>query len=178
MTSAVRGEGKTVGTLNLGCALSELPRMRVLAVDADLHRPSLEGYLSLPRRQGLTELLRGQLHIDQAIRTTSVEGLSIVGSGARPQNPSELLGSDRLRTILHALKQRFDYVLLDTPPALAINDASLLGGIVDGVVLVVRLGSTQRHLVEQTANLLENLGGNLLGTVLTGSGEEDQSYAY
>jgi capsular exopolysaccharide synthesis family protein len=178
LTSAVRGEGKSVGTLNLACSLCELPRMRVLVVDADLHRPSLESFLSLPRRKGLAELLRGKLHIDQAVRKTSIEGLSIVGAGARPRNPSELLGSERVRTVLHALKQRFDYVLLDTPPALAINDASLLGGLADGIVLVVRLGMTPRHLVEQAGNLLENLGGNLLGAVLTGAGEEDQSYAY
>lgn len=177
MTSAVRGEGKSVGTLNLACALAELPRMKVLVVDSDLHHPSIERYLGVPRRQGLTELLRGKIHIDQAVRQTSVEGLSIVGSGTLPQNPSELLGSDRIKTVLHSLKQRFDYVLIDTAPTLAINDASLLGAVADGVVLVVRLGTTPRHYVEQAHNLIENLGGNVLGTCLTGAGEEDQAYS-
>ncbi len=177
VTSAVRGEGKTVASLNLALAMAEMPRTKVLVVDADLHHPSVEGYLGLPRRQGLTELLRGRLHIDQAIRPTSAEGLAIIGSGARPQNPSELLGSDRIKTVLHSFKQRYDYVLIDTPPALAINDASLLGAVADGVLLVVRMGTTPRHYVEQTHNLIENLGGNILGTCLTGAGEEDQAYA-
>ena len=178
MTSALAGEGKSVATLNLALALAEMPRTKVLVVDADLHRPSIEAYLELPRRQGLSELLRGKLPLDRAVRRTSLEGLSVIGSGARPQTPSELLGSDRLRTVLHSLKQRYDYVLMDTPPALAINDASLLGAVADGVILVVRLGSTARHYVDQAQNLLENLGSNLLGTCLTGAGEADQVYAY
>lgn len=175
MASAVRGEGKTVGALNLACAMCELPRVKVLIADADLHHSRLEEMLGLPRRQGLSELLRGRLHIDQAIRDTSIEGLSILSAGTPPERPSELIGSDRLRTVLHSLKQRFDYVILDTPPALTINDASLLGAIADGIILVVRLGSTPRHYVEQTYNLLESLGGNVLGTCLTGAGAGDSA---
>lgn len=177
VTSAVAGEGKTVATLNLALALCELPRMRVLVLEADLHRPSVEHYLSLPRRQGLCELLKGQLPYDQAVRATSIRGLSILSAGQRPEKASELLGSERLRTVLHQLKQRFDYVLLDTPPVIAISDASMLGALSDGIVLVVRLGSTPRYLVEQAYNLLESMGGNVLGTCLTGSGEEQPSYA-
>jgi len=178
ITSSQRGEGKTVGLLNLALAMAEMPRVKVLCVDADLYRPALESYLQLPRRQGLTELLRGKVHMDQAIRPTSCEGLSILGAGELPRNSSKLLGSDRIKSVLHSLKQRFDYVLIDTPPALAITDASLLGAAADGILMVVRLGSTPRHLVEQTHNLLENLGGNVLGTCLTGLPLDDAAYQY
>jgi len=176
LTSAVRGEGKTVSTLNLALALAEVPQTRVLVVDADLHQPAIEEYLSLPYRQGLAELLRGKLSIDQALRRTSIEGLWVLGAGELPQKPSELLGSERMRSVLHQLKQRFDYVLIDTPPALAINDASMLGALADGVVIVVRLNATARHLVEQTHQMLETLGGNVLGTFLTGANEADPAY--
>jgi receptor protein-tyrosine kinase len=177
VTSSVEGEGKTVGTLNLALALIELPRMRVLVLDADLHRPSIEDYLGLPHRQGLVELLRGEIPFDQAVRRTSVPGLCVMGPGRLPEKASELLGSERLKTVLSQLKQRFDYVLIDTPPVLSINDSAMLGALADGIVLVVRLHLTQRHLVEQSYNLLENMGGNVLGTMLTGSGEPEKSYS-
>ncbi len=178
VTSSLRGEGKSVACLNLGVAMTELPGTHVLIVDADLHRPSVEQYLDLPQRQGLTELLRGKCPIDQAIRQTSVPGLSILAPGALPTNPSELLGSDRMRTVLHSLKQRYSYVLIDTPDATGTNDAGLLGSMADGILLVVRLGHTPRYYVEQTSNSLEALGGNVLGTCLTGASVEDTSSSY
>lgn len=174
MASALRGEGKTVGTINLGLAMSELPGTRVLLVDGDLHRPGLESYLGLPRRQGLTEVIRGTCPIDRAIRATSVENVSVLGPGELPKNPSELLGSDRVKMVLGAFKQRFKYILIDTPEAATISDASMLGALADGIVLVVRLGSTPRNLVEETYNRLESLGGNVLGTLLTGAAPESR----
>ena len=140
VTSALSGEGKTVSTLNLGLSLAELARTRVLVVDADLHHPAVEGYLGLPRRQGLSELLRGECPLDRAIRATSVPNLSVVGAGSLPENPSELLGSERMKTLIASFKQRFSYILFDTPEAMTISDASLLGGIADGILLVVKLG--------------------------------------
>ena len=178
VTSALRGEGKTVATLNLAVAMTELARTHVLVVDADLHSPSVERYLGLPRRQGLSELLRGECSIDRAIRATSVAGLSILGAGTPPSNPSEVLGSERMKTLLASFKQRFSYILFDTPEAMTISDASLLGAIADGILLVVRLGSTPRHYVEQTHNLLEAMGGNVLGTCLTGANEVDTASRY
>ena len=178
LASALRGEGKTVACLNLALALAELPGTEVLCVDADLHHPALETYLELPRRQGLTEILRGKLPIDAGVRRTSARGVSVLGAGSLPPNPSELLGSDRMRTVLNQLRQRFSYVLIDTPEAMTISDASLLGAMADGVLLVVRLGETPRHYVEQTVNQLEALGSNVLGTCLTGAQLEDTSKSY
>jgi capsular exopolysaccharide synthesis family protein len=169
ITSALRGEGKTVATLNLACALAELSGVQVLVVDANLDVPGVETHLDLPRRQGLCELLSGRLAPDQAIRATSVQGVSILGAGAQPRNSSELLGSERMRALLRTLKQRYNYVLIDTPESTTTSDASLLGAMVDGVVLVVRLGSTPKHYVEQVSQMLETMGGNLLGTCLTGA---------
>ena len=178
MTSALRGEGKSVSAINLALALAEVPGNRVLLVDADLHRPSLESYLGLPRRQGLTELLRGTCPIDRAIRATSAKDVWILGAGELPENPSQLLGSERMRTTSAQFKQRFGYIVFDTPESLTISDASLLGASADGILLVVRLGSTPRHFVEQTHNMLESLGGNVLGTCLTGASVEDTSERY
>jgi capsular exopolysaccharide synthesis family protein len=169
LTSAVRGEGKSVATINLALALAEVPGTRVLMVDADLHAPSLEHYLGLPARAGLSELLGGRVSMDRAIRATCVPNVALLAAGELPPNSTELIGSDRMRTLLGACKQRFSYILVDTPEALTISDAALLGSACDGVLLVVRLGSTPRHMVEQAYNMLETMGGNVLGTCLTGA---------
>jgi capsular exopolysaccharide synthesis family protein len=169
MTSALRGEGKSVATANLGLALAEMPGTQVLLIDANMHSPSLEDYLGLPRRQGLSELMSGRLSLDHAIRATSAAGVSVLGAGALPKNPSELLASERMKTLLHTLKRRYSYVVLDTPEATTTSDASLLGAVADGIILVVRLVTTPRQYVEQTYNMLESLGGNVLGTCLTGA---------
>ena len=169
VTSALRGEGKTVATLNLALALAEMPGVQVCVIDANMHHPALEDYLGLPRRQGLSELLSGRLPPDQAIRASYVPGVSILGVGSPPKNPSELLASDRMRSLLDSLKQRYSYVLIDTPEATTTSDATLLGSSADGIILVVRLGSTSKHYVEQTQNTLETMGGNVLGTCLTGA---------
>ncbi|MEX1025381.1 MAG: CpsD/CapB family tyrosine-protein kinase [Planctomycetota bacterium] len=167
MTSSIRGEGKTVATLNLAIALAELPQMRVLVLDVDHLSPQVENYLGLPRRQGLTEVLQGRLPLDQSIRNTAIERMDVMGAGSAPLNPADILNVDRIRSVLNALKRRYDYVLIDAPAALSTNSPSVLGSLADGIILVVRLGSTPKPLVEEAYQSLENLGGNILGTCLT-----------
>ncbi len=174
MTSAITGEGKTVATLNLAMALAELPSVRVLVLDGDTVDPSVEELLGQPRRQGLTEVLQGRLALEQAVRQTGVERLDIIGPGEPPPNPAELLNIDRLRAVLNNLKRGYDYVLIDAPAVLTMNHPSVMGTIADGILLVVRMNKTSKHLVEEAYNLLENLGGNVLGTCVTGSHDPEQ----
>ena len=169
MTSALRGEGKSVATVNLALALAEMPGTQVLVIDGNMHSPSIEELMCVPRRQGLSELLSGRLPPDQAIRATSLPNVSLLGAGSASRNPSELLASERMKTMLSTLKRRYNYVLIDTPEATTTSDASLLGAVADGVVLVVRQNTTPRQYVEQAYNMLESLGANVLGTLLTGA---------
>ena len=175
LTSAIHGEGTTVATINLGLAMVEVPHQRVLLIDAHIRDPELEEYLELPRRQGLSEVIRGMLPLDQSIRPTSVDRLDIIGAGGLPTHPGEGVNAERMQSILHTLKRRYDYILMDTPPVQLVVDPTLLGTVSDGIVLVVRLGHAPKHLVEETYNMLESLGGNVLGTVVTGAdlGEQD-----
>jgi capsular exopolysaccharide synthesis family protein len=170
VTSAVRGEGKSVMTLNLALALVEIPRMRVLVIDGHVRNPSLEGYLGLPRRQGLTDVLYGSLSLEQAVRPTSVERLDVLGAGTRPDDPRMGLFVERTQSILNSLKRRYDYILIDAAPA-----PSMMGTIADGILLVVRLNETPKHLVEETYQMLETLGGNVLGLMATGASEADRA---
>ncbi len=165
MTSAVENEGKSVAAINLALSLVEVPSLRLCLVDSDRLNPSLEGYLGHPRRQGLTELLQGAITIDQAIRPTTIERFDLIGAGASSPNPS--LDLERLQALLNALKRRYDYVLLDGPAVLSTNHPSLIGSVVDGILMVVRIGSTPKGLVEEAFQMLEGLGGNVLGTCAT-----------
>ncbi|MEM7306064.1 MAG: CpsD/CapB family tyrosine-protein kinase [Planctomycetota bacterium] len=175
LTSAVRGEGKSVATLNMALAMVEVPRVRVLVIDGHVRHPSLEEYLGVPRRQGLTDVLLGQLPLEQAIRRTSVDRLDIMGAGTLPDDPRLGLFVERMQSILHTLKRRYDYILIDMAPAMLVAEPSLLGTIADGILLVVRLGETPKHLVEETYNMLETLGGNVLGIVANGAHEADRA---
>lgn len=165
MTSAIEGEGKTVTTLNLAVAMAELAGKRVCVVDTNRFNPSVEDFLSMPRRQGLSELLASRLTMDEALRSTSVDRLDIIGAGS---NESDMvINVDRMRSVLNTLKRRYDYVLLDAPAVLRANHPSLLASIADGILLMVRMGHTPKQLVEEAFAMLENLGGNLLGTCAT-----------
>lgn len=165
MTSAAEHEGKSVAAINLALSLVELSNLRLCLVDCDRLNPSIEGYLGHPRRQGLTELLQGAITIDQAIRATAVERFDLIGAGASSPNPG--LDLERLQALLNALKRRYDYVLLDGPAVLSTNHPSLIGSVVDGILLVVRIGATPKGLVEEAYQMLEGLGGNVLGTCAT-----------
>jgi succinoglycan biosynthesis transport protein ExoP len=169
ITGSVEGEGVTIATLNLALAFRERPRTRVLVVDANLRKPGVERYLGLPMRQGFSELVRDKLRVDKAIRPTSLENLHVLGAGELPQNPAQVLRGDRVRTLFGRLKQEYDYVLIDTPPAHTLTEPHLIGAVCDGIVLVVRLRTTPRHLVEETSSQLESMGGNLLGMCLLGA---------
>lgn len=165
ITSAQEHDGKSVSAVNLALSLVEVPGLRVCLVDGDRLKPSIEGYLGHPRRQGLSELLLGEITIDQAIRQTSLERLDLIGSGASSPNPA--LDLERLQALLNALKRRYDYVLFDGPAVLSTNHPSLIGSVVDGILLVVRIGVTPKALVEEAYQMLEGLGGNVLGTCAT-----------
>ena len=175
VTSALKGEGKTIATLNLGLALAELPGLRVLVVDGNVQNPSIETMLGLKRRKGFYELLQGEINLDEAIRRTSVERLDILATGAAPPLQSDFLNVDRIRAVLDAVKRNYDYVLIDAPAVLAANHPSVMGTVADGVVLVVRRGKTPRQFVEEAFSMIESLGGNVLGTCLLGSMEPDQA---
>lgn len=164
-TSAVEREGKSVAALNLALSLVEVPNLRLCLVDSDRLHPSLEDYLGHPRRLGLTELLLGEITIDQAIRQTALERLDLIGAGATSPNPA--LDLERLQALLNSLKRRYDYVLIDGPAVLSTNHPSLIGSVVDGILLVVRIGQTPKGLVEEAYQMLEGLGGNVLGTCAT-----------
>jgi capsular exopolysaccharide synthesis family protein len=153
--------------------------LKTIIVDADLRRPVQHQIFQVPYLGGLTELLCSpELEIKDRLRSTSVENLHLITSGVLPPNPSELLGSQRMRQLLDSLNQMADVVILDSPPVVAVTDAAVLSNRVDGVVLVTYAGQTRRDVARQAVLNLQQAGANLLGGVLNGISKREGGYYY
>ena len=165
VTSAMAGEGKTATAANLAVVLAQLGR-QVLIVDCDLRKPRLHQVFHVSNRFGLVNQLTSAVDPDAVFLPTEVPNLWVTPSGPIPPNPSELLASDRMREWLKTARARFDYVVVDTPPALAVTDATLVGMLVDGVVLTLRSGKVTRDEARLCRDKLRQAGIKILGAVL------------
>ncbi|MEL7061387.1 MAG: polysaccharide biosynthesis tyrosine autokinase [Acidobacteriota bacterium] len=166
VTSAEPGEGKTATTTNLAVVLAQLGR-RVLIVDGDLRRPRMHKVFHTSNRVGLVNFLTApQADLDSIVFQSPVPNLYMTPSGPIPPNPSELLASGRMREFLAAVKQRFDVVLLDSPPVLPVADAAILGALVDGVVLCARAGILMRDEAKACRERLAFSEVRMVGAVL------------
>ena len=189
VTSAAPGEGKTLTAANLAVTLA-YDGLRVLLVDCDIRRPRVHGLFRMPRSPGLMELLTTSRHpsgdtvsAPDAIRETSISGLSVLTCGALPSNAAHLLSSTRMRVLLQELQEQYDIIVLDTPPVLATADAGIVASLTDGVLLVVRAGTTDRNAAQRAYQQLANVGARVVGTVLNDPGgqvakEGDYYYPY
>ncbi len=165
VTSATPGEGKSTTIANLAVAFAQTGA-RVCLVDADLRRPTVAKNFGVQNWAGLTTALIGQAELDSCLQETAVSGLTVLTSGPIPPNPAELVGSRRMADLLRTLEERFDIVLVDTAPVLAVTDAALLSRSVDGVLLVVRSGQVDYHQVNRAKEALEQVKARVLGVVL------------
>lgn len=164
--SGVASEGKTTTAVNTAILFAQMGG-RVLLIDADLRRPAAHRLLQMGNPHGLTELLTGQRNLQDVVRPTPVENLYLISAGALPPNPTELLASQTMRALLADVAQRFDHVLIDSPPVMAVNDPVVLARVADGVVLVVRWQQTSRKVVRRARARLAAAGARILGVVLS-----------
>jgi capsular exopolysaccharide synthesis family protein len=165
VTSAVAGEGKTATAANLAVVLAQLGRP-VLIVDCDLRKPRLHQVFHVSNRTGLVNHLTSTADPEAVFLPTAVPNLWVTPSGPIPPNPSELLASDRMREWLRTVRGRFEYVIIDTPPALAVTDSTIIGGLVDGVVLTLRSGKVTREEARLCRDRLRLSEVHILGAVL------------
>jgi|SRR5208282_2401614 len=164
VTSSVPEEGKTFVAANLAQSIIRQTDRRVLLIDADLRISRLHIALGAANEPGLTEYLRGELEETAVIQVGKERNLCFIPGGGQVSNPSELLHSDRMNTLLHKFSPMFDWIILDSPPAIAVHDASMLADICDGVLFVVRAGTTDFELAQKAAAEFQEK--NLLGVVL------------
>ena len=165
VTSSVAGEGKSTTAANLALSFAEY-RRSVLLIEADLRRPRVADYLGLDRTLGLTNVLAGQVAVDEVLQSWGDAGLVVLPSGSIPPNPSELLGSPAMLDLLRHLKARFDMIVIDTPPLLPVTDGAVAAAFADGAVLVVRYGKTKRAQIAAAARSLKSVDARLLGSIL------------
>lgn len=166
VTSASCQEGKSTASLNLGVVLAEEGDSKVLVLDADMRRPSMEKRLGLPNCPGLSDVLRGQKTIDDVLIQTPVPQLEVMTAGTRSNNPTKLLLSPACQSLISELRSRYHHVLIDCPPIISMTDAASLGAKTDGVLFVIKMGKTSRRVVTRALSLLESAKVRVLGCAL------------
>ena len=166
VTSSEPGEGKTTTAGNLALSLAQNEK-RVLLIDCDLRRGSVHRRFMLSNGEGLSEVIVGKASLEKVIRGVA-ENLDVITTGNLPPNPSEMLGSKHMETLIKELREKYDYIILDTPPVLAVTDAQILSTKVDGTILVVRAEKTKKENVINAKKLLDKVKANVIGTVFNG----------
>ncbi|MDN4523942.1 CpsD/CapB family tyrosine-protein kinase [Fictibacillus fluitans] len=177
VTSSVSGEGKSTTVANLGVVLAQQGK-RVLLIDGDLRKPTVHYTFMVSNIHGLTNVLTRQTSLEGAVVKTDVDGLDVLTSGPIPPNPSELLNSKAMEVLMEEAMSKYDYVLFDSPPVLAVTDAQVLANRCDGVVLVTSSGKTEKEAAMKGKELLDHAQAKILGVVLNQKEANENSYYY
>ena len=176
VTSSIPDEGKTVVSVQLASQFASLGK-RVLLVDCDLRTPKIKRMWGVKGSvTGLSECLSSQA--DFSIYSTNVDHLYVLLSGKIPPNSSELLSNGKLEKMLKVLKERFDYIIIDTPPAVGAVDIQIIGSMVDGILLVIRSNYVKMSVVRNVVKQLERNNIRIIGAILNGVKKTDKDYYY
>ena len=179
ISSSIASEGKTVTAINLAISMAQdLDNKSVLLLDGDLRKGKIKKYLGLESKKGLSDILSDGHSLDDSLLDIGLENLTVLPSGNFPGNPAELLGSSKMKDLLDILKQQFDYIIIDTPPIISLTDPGILGSQVDGVVMVVQAGRTQKGVISHARSLLRQAHAKVLGFVLTNVQYHVPEYLY
>ena len=165
LTSSMASEGKSTVAANLAVSFARQGK-KTLLVDSDLRRPTLNATFSIADPKGLTNFLTEKdMPANAVIYKTTVDNLSVMPSGPVPPNPSELIGSRKMAGLIKGLERIYDIVIYDAPPLLSVTDAQLISTRVDGTVLVVREGKTEKEALRQAVGLLNHVNAKIIGTI-------------
>lgn len=176
VTSSVPGEGKSTTSGNLALSLAQSGN-KVLLVDCDMRKPSIHKKFKISNMSGTAELLLRKESFEDVANCYN-ENLTIITAGKIPPNPSEMLSSRAMTAFIKEMKKEFKYIILDTPPLQAVTDAQVLSTKADGVLLIVRAGSTKRDAVLNSVDLIKKVKGKVIGMVLNGVENKKNSYYY
>ena len=177
LTSCTPNEGKSTTIANLAVVLTQAGKS-VLLIDCDMRNPTVHKNFNLSNKIGLSSCISMGTAVADAVQATGIEGLDALTAGVIPPNPSELLGSERMKNILQRAKEEYDYVLIDTPPVLPVTDSLVLGSMVDGLILVIDSGEVKVEMAREVKNQLVHAGANILGVVLNKVRSEHHGYGY
>ena len=177
VSSAGPNEGKTVCAVNLAVTMAQAGS-RVVLLDCDMRRPRVHHLFDIGRDIGVSNLLVGDTEIQDAVVATEVPNLNVIPCGPIPPNPSEIIGSKRMKSLLETLRKDYERVVIDSPPLTAVTDSVILAQAADGVVLIVRAGDTPRQIVLNGVTQLRSVDSRVLGAVLNGVNTGKSSYYY
>jgi len=177
VTSAGPGEGKSTTISNLGVAYAQAGQ-KVLLIDSDLRKPVLHRIFHVSNKIGLTDILTNNAEIGQAVRQTFVPDLHLLPSGPIPPNPSELLGSRKMAALVEELRGKYDMILIDTPPVLALTDAQIVSSLSDGVLLVIDSGKVRQQIALRAKANLEQVNARILGVILNNVIHKESEHYY
>ncbi|MFH1942209.1 MAG: polysaccharide biosynthesis tyrosine autokinase [bacterium] len=173
------GEGKSFTAANLAITLAQ-QKSRTLLIDADLRRGVLHNSFNCRKKPGLTNYLTGVVSLEDVLYETYVPNLTLITCGSLIPNPSELLGSFRMKRFIEGITKRFDFVIFDSPPLIAATDTVILGTLVDGIAVLIRAGKTNRDEVQRKLEIIRNVQANIVGAILNCAGVEvaHDGYSY
>jgi capsular exopolysaccharide synthesis family protein len=177
VTSTGPGEGKTMVACNLAIGLAQTGQ-RVLIIDADMRRPRIHTVFGKPQEPGLSNILVGNAKTSESVLKTKVPGLWVLSAGHLPPNPAELIGSQRCKDFIISLKDHFDWIIMDSPPVMAVTDAVIAANFATGVVFVVGAEMTSRHAARIALEQLENGRARFVGAILNRVNLEKNAYYY
>ena len=175
ITSGVSGEGKSITLLNLAISIGQTGK-KVLLIDADMRRPSVARLLIEQATPGLSEYLAKEASQEEVIRKEIYPNVDVIFSGELPPNPSELLSSEQMQELIENNTEKYDYILVDTPPVGAVTDACIVANLLDGVLLLVWQNRSHRDVVKKAVHSLQLTGANILGYVFNGVLPEKKKY--
>lgn len=176
-TSPVPGDGKSTITANLAITIAQSNKS-VLLMDADFRRPTQHKLFGLGNHVGLASVVAGEMEPDDAIQQTEVPHLSVMACGPRPHNPSELLTSPHFAELIESLRDQYEFILIDTPPVLAVTDPGIVSARVDGVIMALRIRKNGRPNALRARKVLQELDANMLGIIVNGIDHRTGSYGY
>ena len=166
VSSAGPGEGKTTTVANMAITYANLGK-KTLLIDTDLRRPVVHKVMDLDKEPGITNYLAGNIdNFNELVKPTDINNLFAVTSGIIPPNPSELLGSQRMADLINNLEKEWDMILFDSPPLVAVTDATMVSKAIDCIVIVVKVGQTDKKAFEHTIQSLRNVSAPIQGVVL------------
>ncbi len=177
VSSAAPSEGKTTIACSIAIALAQ-GGQRVCIVDCDLRRPRIHRIFGRTGDAGVTNVLVGESTIEDVAKPTVVENLWSIPAGPTPPNPADMLHSDRFKRFIQELGERFDRVIVDSPPLVAVTDSAIISRLVDGTVFVVRAFKTSKHLSAHGLRALRDVDARIIGTVLNAVNLNRQEYSY
>jgi capsular exopolysaccharide synthesis family protein len=177
VTSPDTSDGKSTLSANLAVSIAQAEK-KVILIDADFRRPRVHKLFNLSAEKGLASVMTGEAQFIDVIQATTIPGLSVLTCGPIPPNPAELLTLPLFKEMLASLREKFDYVLIDTPPLLAVTDPCTVAPYVDGVLLTIRISKNARPNALRAKEMLSALGAHVIGVVVNGVRTDAKGYGY